>query len=283
MNMSNVVANNLMSLNAQRNLNNNTMGLSTAMERLSSGLRVNSAKDDAAGLAVAERMSAQARGMNVAIRNASDAVSMVRTADGGLQQITDTLQRMRELAVQSANGTYTEEDRALLQKEFGELRSELDRIADVTKFNGISVLSTDSQTLFQVGANTEAADRITVSFANVKAGARFSGMGKVLTQTSIGGPSNQAANSAISNIDTALNQINEQRATFGAAMNRFEATITNLRNASENQTAAMSRIMDADFAQETAALTKGQVLQQAGVAILAQANQAPQAVLGLLR
>ena len=282
--MSNVVANNLMSMNAQRNLNNNTMGLSTAMERLSSGLRINSAKDDAAGLAVAERMNAQARGMNVAIRNASDAVSMVRTADGGLQQISDTLQRMRELAVQSANGTYTEDDRILLNKEFEALRDELVRISDVTKFNGQTLLASGASSVgFQVGANTASGDTITVAFANVIAG---SGMAAVTGSASVIGSSGITVSSiqgVIDNIDDAINEINAQRAEFGAAMNRFEATITNLRNAAENQTAAMSRIMDADFAQETAALTKGQVLQQAGVAILAQANQAPQAVLGLLR
>ena len=275
--MSNVVATNLMSLNAQRNLNTNSMGLSTAMERLSSGLRVNSAKDDAAGLAVAERMSAQARGMNVAIRNASDAVSMVRTADGGLQQVTDTLQRMRELAVQAANGTYEDEDRELLGLEYSELADELERIIDVTKFNGISVLSAADDIDFQVGANNEDEDRIEVSFIDVSA--------ETGVAATIAGDIDTAATAqtAIENIDDALDEVNEQRAVFGAAMNRFEATITNLRNASENQTAAMSRIMDADFAAETAALTKGQVLQQAGIAMLAQANQAPQAVLGLLR
>ena len=276
--MSNVVATNVMSLNAQRNLNNNTMGLSTAMERLSSGLRINSAKDDAAGLAVAERMNAQARGMNVAIRNASDAVSMVRTADGGLQQISDTLQRMRELAVQSANGTYTSSDRALLQKEYSELNSELTRIADVTKFNNNDLLAgTATAVTFQVGANVTSGNTINVAFKDVKTD--FAGV----TSSAISGATATGSTGAITAIDTALDAINTQRAEFGAAMNRFEATITNLRNASENQTAAMSRIMDADFAQETAALTRGQVLQQAGVAILAQANQAPQAVLGLLR
>ena len=313
--MSNVVANNLMSMNAQRNLNNNTMGLSTAMERLSSGLRVNTAKDDAAGLAVAERMSAQARGMNVAIRNASDAVSMVRTADGGLQQISDTLQRMRELAVQSANGTYEAADRDLLQKEFAELNNELERISEVTKFNGKTLLAGGAeQTTFQVGANTGADDRINVAFADILTGAGMAALfvstasvasadsvaAVVSTSTpsipatpgteagrgaTIAGAASEvsAIRAVIDNIDLAINEVNEQRATFGAAMNRFEATITNLRNASENQTAAMSRIMDADFAAETAALTRGQVLQQSGIAILAQANQAPQAVLGLLR
>ena len=276
--MSNVVATNLMSLNAQRNLNNNTMGLSTAMERLSSGLRINSAKDDAAGLAVAERMNAQARGMNVAIRNASDAVSMVRTADGGMQQITDTLQRMRELAVQSANGTYSSGDRALLQKEYSELNAELTRIADVTKFNNQELLAGDASSVtFQVGANVGSGNTIDVAFKDVKAD--FADV----TSSSISGAAASNATGAITQIDAALDAINTQRAEFGAAMNRFEATITNLRNASENQSAAMSRIMDADFAQETASLTRGQVLQQSGIAILAQANQAPQAVLGLLR
>ena len=277
--MSNVVANNLMSMNAQRNLNNNTMGLSTAMERLSSGLRINSAKDDAAGLAVAERMNAQARGMNVAIRNASDAVSMVRTADGGLQQISDTLQRMRELAVQSANGTYQEEDRALLEKEYEALNDELTRIADVTKFNNQELLAgSAADVTFQVGANTASGvDTIDVAFKDVKDD--FASV----TSSTISGADASSATDAIDAIDDALNEINAQRAEFGAAMNRFEATITNLRNAAENQTSAMSRIMDADFAQETASLTRGQVLQQSGIAILAQANQAPQAVLGLLR
>ena len=277
--MSNVVATNVMSLNAQRNLNNNTMGLSTAMERLSSGLRINSAKDDAAGLAVAERMNAQARGMNVAIRNASDAVSMVRTADGGLQQITDTLQRMRELAVQSANGTYDADDRELLEKEYSELNSELTRIAGVTQFNNQSLLASNATDVtFQVGANTASGvDTIDVAFKDI------TGDFASVTSSNISGADATAATGAIDAIDDALDEINSQRAEFGAAMNRFEATITNLRNASENQTSAMSRIMDADFAQETAALTRGQVLQQSGIAILAQANQAPQAVLGLLR
>ena len=271
--MSNVVATNLMSLNAQRNLNKNTMGLQTAMDRLSSGLRVNSAKDDAAGLAVAERMNAQARGMNVAIRNASDAISMVQTADSGLQQVTDTLQRMRELAVQAANGTYQDEDRELLDVEYQQLVEEIERIIDVTRFNGLQILSTDADDIdFQVGANTEDEDVITVEFDD---------MSSTFTAGSI--DDQAAALTEIDSIDEALDAFNEQRAVFGAAINRFEATITNLRSASENQMAAMSRIMDADFAMETAALTKGQVLQQAGIAMLAQANQAPQAVLSLLR
>ena len=270
--MSNVVATNLFSLNAQRNLANNSMGMNTAMERLSSGLRINSAKDDAAGLAVAERMNAQARGMNVAIRNASDAVSMVRTAEGGLQQVTDTLQRMRELAVQAANGSYSDEDRDLLDTEYQELASEVDRIIDVTRFNNIQVLSDAGSIDFQVGANTNAEDTISVNFANM------SGTFSATDITSAGN-----AQTEIGVIDEALDAFNEQRAEFGAANNRFESTIINLRNASENQMAAQSRIMDADFAAETAALTKAQVLQQSGIAILAQANQAPQAVLGLLR
>jgi flagellin len=272
--MSNVVATNVMSLNAQRNLSKNTAGLSTAMERLSSGLRVNSAKDDAAGLAVADRMNAQARGMNVAIRNASDAVSMVQTADGGLQQITDTLQRMRDLAVQAANGTYEAADKALLQTEYAQLDEEITRILKVTQFNGQGVLDgTVKDVVFQVGANTKTdVDTITVAFKDMATDITATG-----TDISTG------ASAAIDAIDASLDAVNTQRATFGAASNRFEATITNLRNAAENQSAARSRIMDADFAAETAALSKGQVLQQSGIAMLAQANQAPQSVLSLLR
>lgn len=272
--MSNVVATNLFSLNAQRNLANNSMGMNTAMERLSSGLRVNGAKDDAAGLAVAERMNSQARGMGVAIRNASDAISMVQTAEGALQQVTDTLQRMRELAVQSANGTYDDDDRALIETEFESLQAELTRIAEVTQFNGQKILDTNTSVTFQVGANTATdIDTISVDFTDISG--TVAGMGSISTAT--------GATAAITSIDDALNDIAEARSTFGAAQNRFEATIINLRNAQENQMAAKSRIMDADFAAETAALTKAQVLQQSGIAILAQANQAPQAVLGLLR
>lgn len=275
--MSNVVATNLLSLNAQRNLANNTMGMNTAMERLSSGLRVNSAKDDSAGLAIAERMNTQVRGMNVAIRNASDGISLAQTAEGALQQVSDTLQRMRELAVQSANGTNTSADRANLDAEYQALASEVARITVNTQFNGQCILNTATSFAFQVGANTTSDNQIAVATIEVQAASGVS--------SAIGGTLNTAASalSMIDAIDIAINTVTSTRADFGAAINRFEATIMNLRNASENQAASRSRIMDADFAIETANLTKSQVLQQSGIAILAQANQAPQAVLGLLR
>lgn len=278
--MSNVVATNLFSLNAQRNLANNTMGMSTAMERLSSGLRVNSAKDDSAGLAIAERMNAQVRGMNVAIRNASDGISLAQTAEGALQQVSDTLQRMRELAVQSRNGTNTDADRLNLQAEFSALASEVARINVNTQFNGQQVLNTTAKFSFQIGANTTDDNRITVGGVSMNAADPLTGIGSAL---SAGISQAGSASSAITRIDNAINAVTSKRAEFGAAINRFEATIMNLRNASENQAASRSRIMDADFAVETANLTKSQVLQQSGIAILAQANQAPQAVLGLLR
>ena len=275
--MSNVVATNLFSLNAQRNLANNTMGMSTAMERLSSGLRVNSAKDDSAGLAIAERMNAQVRGMNVAIRNASDGISLAQTAEGALQQVSDTLQRMRELAVQAANGTNTSADRANLNAEYQALASEVARIGVNTQFNGQCILNDAVSFVFQVGANTTSDNQIAVATIEIK---DASGV-----QSALAGGLTTAASALkmIENIDAAINKVTSTRADFGAAINRFEATIMNLRNASENQAASRSRIVDADFAVETANLTKSQVLQQSGIAILAQANQAPQAVLGLLR
>ena len=278
--MSNVVATNLFSLNAQRNLANNSMGMNTAMERLSSGLRVNSAKDDAAGLAIAERMNAQVRGMNVAIRNAADGISLAQTAEGALQQVSETLQRMRELSVQSSNSTNTATDRANLNTEFKQLGSEIDRILGATTFNGKKVLDTDAgANVFQVGANNSATNRVTITTTNMRTSAAIVSITGATTSIATSG----AAQAMISKIDTAINSVTSQRSIYGAATNRFEATIMNLRNASENQAASRSRIMDADFARETAELTKAQVLQQSGIAILAQANQAPQAVLGLLR
>ncbi|KGK41518.1 flagellin [Nitrincola sp. A-D6] len=274
--MSNVVATNLFSLNAQRNLANNSMGMNTAMERLSSGLRVNSAKDDSAGLAIAERMNAQVRGMNVAIRNAADGISLAQTSEGALQQVSDTLQRMRELAVQSANATNTSSDRTNLQAEFTQMGDEALRIVQSTEFNGLAILAGDAGAQeFQVGANNDATNRITVTTSDQETTITAVQAGDIESQTN--------AQAAIDLIDTAIDLVTTERAELGAAQNRFEATIMNLRNASENQAAAKSRIMDADFAMETAALTKAQVLQQSGIAILAQANQAPQAVLGLLR
>ena len=276
--MANVVATNVFSLSTQRHLAKAESGLATAMERLSSGLRVNSAKDDSAGLAIAERMNAQVKGMNVAVRNAADGISLAQTAEGALQQVTDTLQRMRELSVQSANASNTASDRANLDAEFQEMGAEITRILSATEFNGLKILAGDAGAqIFQVGANNATDNQITVTTTNMAGNADITGV----TATDITTQAN--AQGAIDLIDTAIDTVTTERSKYGAAQNRFEATITNLRNASENQAAARSRIMDADFAAETANLSKYQVLQQAGVAMLSQANQAPQAVLGLLR
>lgn len=264
--MAAVINTNIASLNTQRALSTSQSALNTSLERLSSGLRVNSSKDDAAGLAIATRMDSQARGMNVAIRNSNDAISFAQTAEGGLSKATDSLQRMRELAVQSANGTNTSTDRANLDAEFQQLASEITRISTATQFNGAGVFGTGYT--FQVGANTGD----TISVASVTA-ATITG--------SISSASDAA--SAITSLDTALNAVNSTRATLGAVQNRFMAVVGQLQIASENQTAARSRIMDADYASETANLTRGQILQQAGTAMLAQANSLPNNVLSLLR
>ena len=261
---------NLMSLTAQRNLSGTQNGLATAMERLSSGLRINSAKDDAAGLAIASRMNAQVRGMNVAIRNAGDAISLAQTAEGGLNEITNMLQRMRELAVQSANATNSSSDRVNLQAEYSELNTEIGRQVGATKFNGVAILAAAVPNTFQVGAN--ASDTILVTTAAMAAAAPGG------TVASAGG-----ATTAIGAVDTALNLVTTDRAKYGAIQNRFESVISNLQVASENQAAAAGRIMDADFATETANLTRFQILQQAGTAMVAQANSAPQSILSLLQ
>ncbi|MBY0465728.1 MAG: flagellin FliC [Burkholderiales bacterium] len=261
---------NVMSLNAQRNAASTQISMATTMQRLSSGLRVNNAKDDAAGLAIADRMNTQVRGMNVAIRNSNDGLSLVQVADGGLATMTDALQRMRELAVQSLNGTNTSTDRAALNTEYAQLVSEVSRIADATQFNGVSILGASAQAFtFQVGANVS-------QIISVTTGAVNTAMATTIDTLS-------AAASALAEIDTRLKTINTNRATYGAAMSRFEYTITNLRNAVENQSAARGRIMDADFAAETANLSRTQILQQAGTAMIAQANQMPQNVMRLLQ
>ncbi len=276
---------NVQSLNAQRNLATSQSSLSTTMQRLSSGLRVNSAKDDAAGLAIAERMNAQVRGMNVAVRNANDGVSMAQTAEGALSKVTDALQRMRELAVQARNGTNGAKDQVSLNKEFVELGKEIDRVIKGADFNGKKILSTDSGAInFQVGANTSANDSITVTTSDLGTNADITG----ITSASIGSDATTALDATalatvISNLDTALDTVNSERAVLGATQNRFEAVVSNLQVASENTASARSRIMDADFASETANLSRSQILQQAGTAMVAQANQLPQGVLALLR
>ena len=275
-----VINTNAISLNAQRNLSASQRDLSTSIQRLSSGLRVNSARDDAAGLAIANRMDAQSRGMNVAIRNANDAISLAQTAEGALGKVGDMLQRMRELAVQASNATNSDADRTNLNAEFRQLADEIDRTLGATSFNNQAILGAAAGSLtFQVGANNTASDQIAVTTINVQGTTAIT----AVTGSTASIASNGGAQSAIGTVDTALDLVNAQRATFGAMQNRFEAVISNLSVAAENQAAARSRIMDADFARETAALTRAQILQQAGTAMLAQANAAPQGVLSLLR
>jgi flagellin len=274
---------NIASLNAQRNLNSSQSSLATAMQRLSSGLRVNSAKDDAAGLAIAERMNTQVRGMNVAVRNANDGISLSQTAEGALSKVGDNLQRMRELAVQARNSTNSDSDKDSLNKEFAQLQEEIRRVLGGTTFNGKAILGNDATGLtFQIGANTTADDTITVTTENLTTATDITavtGTSAVIDATATAG----SLKTVIDNIDTALDAVNNTRATFGATQSRFEAVISNLQQAVENQSAARSRIMDADFAAETAAMSRAQILQQAGTAMVAQANALPQQVLRLLQ
>ena len=279
-----VINTNLMSLNAQRNLSATQSALATSVQRLSTGLRVNSAKDDAAGLAIAERMNTQVRGMNVAIRNANDAISLAQTAEGSLSKINDMGQRMRELAVQSANATNNDTDRASLDAEFQALSAEIKRNLDGTSFNGTKLFAALATLTFQVGANNTATDQISVVTAELTKDAKLTA---VLGGTGGATPADikDAAKSreALGKLDDMLALVNSKRAEFGATQNRFEAVIQTLQVSAENQTAARSRIMDADFASETAALTRAQVLQQAGTSMLSQANSLPNNVLSLLR
>jgi flagellin len=306
--VSQIINTNLASLNAQRNLSASNSSMATALQRLSSGMRVNSAKDDAAGMAIAERMNAQVRGMSVAMRNANDAISLAQTAEGALGKISDLLQRMRELALQSANATNSGSDRSALQNEFNQLQSEIDRTAQTTRFNGNAILTQTTSFEFQIGSNATTNDAVTVNAVNITttgtaaasdSGALSRSIATAIDISTVGtrganagtanyvgysaGTAGTGALGAIEVIDYALQQVNVARSTFGAAQNRFDAVIANLQVAIENQAAARSRIVDADFAAETAALSRAQVLQQAGNAMLSQANQLPQQVLQLLR
>ncbi len=274
--MAQTINTNVSSLNAQRNLSMSQNSLATSMQRLSSGLRVNSAKDDAAGLAIADRMQAQVRGMNVAMRNANDGISLSQTAEGAIGKVSDMLQRMRELAVQSANATNGTDDRANLDAEFQQLGAEVTRTLTNTRFNGLNILGTDAGAqIFQVGADS--GDTITITTIDLSGDATLAAVtgGNILDAA--------ASSTAMDDIDTALGTINTERAQYGATQNRFEAVIATLQVGAENQSAARGRIMDADFASETANLSRAQILQQAGTAMVAQANQLPQQVLQLLK
>jgi len=278
-----IINTNLSSLTAQRNTSASQMSLSNSMQRLSSGLRINSAKDDAAGLAISERMNAQVRGMNVAMRNANDGISMAQTAEGALSKVGDALQRMRELAVQARNGTNSDSDKDSLAKEFGELQKEISRVLGGTAFNGKKILGSEGTTFtFQIGANTTVDDTVSVEFENMISNAEVSAA-TVSTATINSTADASAIADVIQGIDDAIDTVNDKRATFGATQSRFEAIISNLQMSVENQSAAKSRITDADFAVETANMSRAQILQQAGNAMIAQANQLPQQVLRLLQ
>jgi flagellin len=265
-----VINTNVMSLNAQRNLNKTNQQLGVALQRLSSGLRINSAKDDATGLSIAEGLMSSIRGNAVAIRNANDGISIGQTAEGALSQISGNLQRMREIAVQASNAGV---DGSLLQDEVDQLQAEIARIVDSTEFNGTQLLDSATSLTFQIGSKNQATHQLDVTTTNMTTLNTYSAA-SVATQG--------AAQTLIDNIDSDITDVTSARATFGAVQNRFEAVVANLSNYNENLSAANSRIMDADFAAETAALSRAQILQQAGIGMLAQANAAPQNVLGLL-
>lgn len=280
--MSMFVNTNVSSLNAQRQLYDVSNSLSTSFERLSSGFRINSAADDAAGLQITDRMTSQVQGLNQAVRNANDAISLSQTAEGALSETTTALQRIRTLAIQSQNGINSSADRVALQKEVSALRTEISRISTTTQFAGVNILSGDFSAKFLVGAN--AGQTISVNLSSptlTRAGVNgFSATGLGITGSDV--LSSDNASSMLAKIDTAISAVGGLRADLGALQNRFQSTIRNLSNISENVSAARSQIKDTDFATETANLTRNQIIQQASTTVLSQANQRPQAALQLL-
>ncbi|NOT86486.1 MAG: flagellin FliC [Methylococcaceae bacterium] len=285
-----VINTNMASINGQRMLGKTTSALSTSMERLSSGLRVNSSKDDAAGLAIGTRMTTQIRGMTVAMRNANDGISMAQTTEGAISELTDIMQRMRELTVQAANtGAVSSQDRQKLQDEFKQMGNELHRVIQNTSYNGNKVLAGGaSNKNFQVGWSAAADNHISITISTMSGAGAAGGISKLFGAAgglSIGSGVSATSKfgSVLNIIDKALDSVNNTRAKLGAIQNRFMSAISNLSQSIENNSAARSRIMDADFAVETANLSRGQILQQAGTAMLAQANQSTQAVMKLLQ
>jgi len=273
---------NVHSLFAQRSLSSSQGTLGTSLERLSTGLRINSAKDDAAGLFISQKQTSDIRGIDQSIRNAGDGISLAQTAEGALGQVSNNVQRLREIAVQASNGTV--EDRTGLQKEADQLTQEISRIIQTTTFNGTSLFDVNgtSSLTFQVGQDGTASNQVSLTLSGMTGGL-ISAFASSLTATGTVNVSSAAsASAALVSLETDIDDISKQRATFGALQNRFESVISNLQNYSENLSASRSRIMDTDFASETASLTKAQILQQASTSILAQANQLPQSALSLL-
>ena len=268
--MANVINTNVMALNAQRNLMTSSHSLANSVQRLSSGLRVNSAKDDAAGLAIASSMTSQIRGMNQSIRNANDGISLAQTADGALNEVTNMLQRIRELAVQSASGTYSTDDRANLQSEVTELGAQIDAIIADTTFNGVTVFGAADVTVdIQTGYGSADQTTLTVTGLDVSAAS--------------GADISAGATTVLDDVDDALAAVATTRASLGAGQSRLESVVNNLSNQVTNLSDARSRIEDADFSAETTNLAKAQILSQASTAMLAQANQSQSDVLSLLR
>jgi flagellin len=273
---------NVSALNAQRQLFNSSNALNTSFERLSSGFRINRAADDAAGLQITDRLTSQVQGLNQAVRNANDAISLVQTAEGALGETTTALQRIRQLAVQSQNGINSSADRLALQKEVSALKTEITRVSTDTQFNKVNLLSGDFSASFLVGANGGQTISVNLSASNLTGvtgsfSAGGLGVGSTATVANIAG-----ASSVLAAVDGALSAIGGARADLGALQNRFQSTIRNLSNIAENVSSARSRIRDTDFATETAELTRNQIIQQASTTVLSQANQRPQAALQLL-
>jgi flagellin len=277
--MPQIINTNILSMTAQANLNHTQNSLATAVQRLSSGLRINSAMDDPAGLAISQRMGSQVSGMQVAVRNANDAISLSQVADGTLGTVSNMLQQMRDLAVQASNGTNGSSDLVNLQTEFNSLATEINRELSQTTFNGKSILGSQAGTTsYQVGAN--AGESIQLVTSNMASNGSVTTVTLNTTSIAAGG---STASAMITSIDSALTAINTERANYGADEAEFQGVITNLQTGVTNQAAAESRVRDTDYAQETASLTRAQILQQAGTAMLAQANALPQSVLNLLK
>ena len=278
--MSLFVNTNVSSINAQRQLFDVNDRLNTSFERLSSGFRINSAADDAAGLQISDRLTSQVQGLNQAVRNANDAISLSQTAEGALSEVTTSLQRIRTLAVQSQNGINSSADRQALQKEVSALRTEISRIATDTQFGNVNILDGNFSAKFLVGANAGQTISVNLSSTNLGSISGFSATGLGITTNSVSTAA--GASALLSDIDAAISGIGAVRADLGALQNRFQSTIRNLSNISENLSSARSQIRDTDFAAETAELTRNQIIQQASVSVLSQANQRPQTALSLL-
>lgn len=284
-----VINTNVNSLIAQNAVTTNARALSKAMEQLSTGKRINGSKDDAAGLSISQIMTAQIRGLNQAVRNANDGISLLQTADGAMVEQSNMLQRMRELAVQAATDTVTPEQKSYLNQEYEALRDEIDRIGASTQWNGENLLDAsggadeDGIYLFQVGANSSQTISVTIVNADTAAGGLYLGLASSKIYDTANGTETVFANAAIDDIDAALVLANEQRAAIGAGINRLTYAADNLANVSMNTSASRSRIEDTDYAQASTELARTQIIQQAATAMLAQANQSPQSVLALLK